>query len=642
MRAGLIIAAALLLSLAACRLTPHPDSGWGLNPGSSWPGKTGEPPRLAAPLSSSGIAYLREEVPPGGAPPFRPPGIKILGLVPYSFGLSPENAADLRVVYAAARRLGAREGKSVNAWENRNEPDVGFDPDPPDRSVAFMKAVYLGLKDSALPPPPVLLPALGLPPGPWLDRAERNGLPAYGDALNFHYYSRAEDFPDEIRLLGKVQEKWLAARQVRQALPVWVTEIGLDCAPRDQPDDATGRNRQADFFRETARDAAGAGLAAFMPYAYRDSEEGFSLANAAQKPYIAWNVYAEATRSLALDAQPKWIDQGSAAPRVILQWLPDDATCHPHKVSGTYRFIDRATPMTGRVRIYSFADRPVHGMLDVDLNPSDGIRAKWIAPPGMQPEAFAARTPFMDGWQFDLQPGEVKEVQLILTPPTRGYAAGWIAARFDQSSAPAQPPSLLYFGCETEPRDRDFTALPCRLDAPAMTTTGEDFHAIDGPLPPAISSRAGPWLALNGLQVDAAADRTGNAAWNFQLDQPSMKPGEPPMAVARISQLPGAGFLRLTTDHPLGGDVSLRVDLVDDQGQRFSIFENGGLDPGQVSDRLWLNLADFHRYFWGRFLPGKDFDPKNVREVQLRFYFKFLHDPVRIGLETLQPRLSAK
>ena len=68
MRAGLIIAAALLLSLAACRLTPHPDSGWGLNPGSSWPGKTGEPPRLAAPLSSSGIAYLREEVPPGVNP----------------------------------------------------------------------------------------------------------------------------------------------------------------------------------------------------------------------------------------------------------------------------------------------------------------------------------------------------------------------------------------------------------------------------------------------------------------------------------------------------------------------------------------------------------------------------------------------
>jgi hypothetical protein len=61
-----------------------------------------------------------------------------------------------------------------------------------------------------------------------------------------------------------------------------------------------------------------------------------------------------------------------------------------------------------------------------------------------------------------------------------------------------------------------------------------------------------------------------------------------------------------------------------------------------VTNRLWLNLADFHRYFWGAFIPGENFDPKNVRELQVRFYFKFLHDPVQIGFETMRPRLLPK
>ncbi len=139
---------------------------------------------------------------------------------------------DLRMAFEFGRKLGAAYGDLVDAWEVDNEPDLGFVPEAAERYAAFLKATSLGLKagvaetgrkpeggnlkpevsgkDSSLPvlrsigeggksqPPPrvplVIMAALGLPPGPWLERFAANDGFSYTDGYNYHYYGYAEDF----------------------------------------------------------------------------------------------------------------------------------------------------------------------------------------------------------------------------------------------------------------------------------------------------------------------------------------------------------------------------------------------------------------------------------------------------------------
>jgi hypothetical protein len=49
------------------------------------------------------------------------------------------------------------------------------------------------------------------------------------------------------------------------------------------------------------------------------------------------------------------------------------------------------------------------------------------------------------------------------------------------------------------------------------------------------------------------------------------------------------------------------VDLIDEDGQRFSIWENLGMVYGETSRDVWLALEDFHPYFWSTTVPGKLF-----------------------------------
>jgi len=98
----------------------------------------------------------------------------------------------------------------------------------------------------------------------------------------------------------------------------------------------------------------------------------------------------------------------------------------------------------------------------------------------------------------------------------------------------------------------------------------------------------------------------------------------PTYAVAALDEMPaGARFLRLRLDRPMTRDSYLRVDLVDEDGQRFTIWENLGNVYGEVSRDVWLGLPDFHPYLWSKAVPGnRRLRPERVREIGLRFYLR--------------------
>ena len=606
----------------------HAQSGWGLNSraGQGPPAQT----RVElAELRVGRIVYLREDLGRADAWPrlesaFRPltrAGYKIVGIIPYDFngpaGDGREPAPDLRNVYREAEAVARRAGRTVSVWEIFNEPDIGFCRDLPDRSVAAAKAVYLGLKTAS--GKPVLLPSLGQPPGPWLERAAANGLLSYGDAFNLHYYGAAGDLGD---LLGLTRRFLRDLSPAADQLPLWLTEIGIK-TPDEAPDAPWERERQTRFFRDTTRTAADEGVAGFMPYAYRDGN--YSLADNSYAAYPALALYLRESRDLELRAGPAWLDRAADANRVVLQWAPDD--CLPDKISGAYEFT--GGEMRGVVRLYNFGSRAVKGTLALD-----GLSQ--------------IRTAALSSNSITIPAMGRIDLPMRFTVAAPGYVRE--TANFQWHNVATGRESPLSFSFATIPRARDFSAVPITADRP--TTRG--FQWINAPAEYNITATNGRWIGLNGLKVGTArgalspvrmiwtrGEESARRSWDlagatFWLD-PNFEPSEPTMAVARVDGLPASDFLRLRADRVLGRDFTVRVDLVDDRGERFTVFENNGVNYFHPSRELWLDWRDFHLFFWGRF-PHRLHppDPAAVREIQLRFHFLKTDDPVRLSFEAMK------
>jgi hypothetical protein len=640
---------AVLFASVLC--TPHlssppaalPSSGWGVN--TQFNLADDNPKALTQVLKElppARITYLRQDINPTNAAwpqearnltRLHAAGFKVLGLVPYDFSLPPERKDDLRLLYAATKKLRHQAGTQIDCWENRNEPDLGFDPEPPDASSAEMKVIYLGLKDASPTPVPVLLPSLGLPPGPWFDRVARNGLLRYGDAFNLHYYSHARDFADDLRSVRTSERQAVHAGWLSQILPLWVTEIGFNDVPLNAPEDPAGRARQAPFFSSTAQTASEMNLAAYFPYALNENIlKGFSLHDAAGEPYPAWNAFAQATRTEPLSTAPKWIDQEYQAPRLILQWLPNPAMATPYKVGGSYRFVSRTTPLTGQIRIYSFAAVRFQGTLHF-TGPANF--ATEISLPDS--ERWTPLKPDLPGIPLTLHPLEMKTIRVRFQPPTSNYARGDFEAQFTDFPPENKTPSPLFFSIETRPQTSDFALASSSLTLPPKSDAAFAYQSLSDPSSDLVTAITPPWIGINGLEI--AATRTPST-WSFQLNHPSLLPGNPPIAIAQIHGLPANGFIRLIAPQNFGDRLHIRVNLIDDAGQRFSLFENFGLDSSAPANQAWLRLADFHPYFWGRFVPGKNFNPASIRELQLRFYFKYLNEPWPIRVEIVAPKTS--
>ncbi len=108
------------------------------------------------------------------------------------------------------------------------------------------------------------------------------------------------------------------------------------------------------------------------------------------------------------------------------------------------------------------------------------------------------------------------------------------------------------------------------------------------------------------------------------------------MAVTKVEGLPTVenGFVRLR--FPRGFRGWLRVDLIDEVGQRFTVAQGLGRNPHlENADTIWLGYKDFHIYSFGRITGDPVFRPEAIREIQLRFYGQPGDDPVRVKLDVV-------
>jgi hypothetical protein len=602
----------------------------------------------------------------------------------------PEN---LLSVYAQGKLLGHDFAGLVDAWEMVGEPDVGYCTDLPERTVAYQKALYLGIKagarEAGAAPPLVLMGALALPPGPWLERAAQNGLLDYTDAYNFHFYGYAEELTDVIQAhraflsqhhrdcqmssLSSVcsfvanPSESFATKEHQEpigdpaALPLWITECGLNAVKPDDFLNAARRKLQADFTVATAQQALSCpDVAVFMPFILVENRDPYALTLASGQPLPAWNAYAQFMRDHPWPSRPRGQPSIRLRPSavahgrppvsepntLVLQWMPDNSTTLPHKVSGTYRFEGNG-PIKGEIFLYNFGDQPVTGRLQMTAAPSVQMAATL---PNVITVAAASRVTV---------PIEFRQAQ----PGT--YICEDFSAVFTEDDGRKSP---LCFGLESIPTTGEFIETPLGLKALADALITEPGAKTFRP-----GDRVGVWTTVNGLRVaeslplaisdlksqisdsqntriSATRDHKehigdgqisslssmGSLVAKFWTPAIENDPLSPTLAAARLDGLPSEGFLRLHLDRPMGREAKVRLDLIDDQQQRFTIWENFGVDYYGSKDDVWLNLKDFYIYFWGPCSQTPKFDPARVRELQLRFYFSKPDDPLAVRLSLLK------
>lgn len=636
-------------------------SGWGVDACISCHAAPGDVEGYLQMVRSSGVRYVRERQPgdvldPGDSTyPLgifrreRAAGLRVVAFAELPGRVHPteewdQAPEDLMAVYKAARLLGEKTAGLVDVWELQGEPDTFACKDLPDRMMAAQKAVYMGIKDGeadaeqAKSPGTatqfsgaagVLMGGIATAPGPWAERAGRNGLYEYTDGLNFHFYGHARDFAGTI----EAQRDLARRAEPGRRLPIWVTECGLDAVPTGNPQDAHAREMQREFTLETSRTAIDAGLAVLMQFILVTPPPwgGHALARKPGEGYPAWTAYADFTRRHSLPAGPAIVSP-AAPSRVVLQWQPDYGTCLPQKVSGAYWFwsFEEGGPsaaIEGSIAVYNFSGAPVRG--ELRLPTPVGTRMS------------------VDGRAADVSKeieipafGKVQvPVKFELKDPDH-YLRTFVDARFRQRGSDAR--STLWFALETRPADE---ILPRQFTLDAVRPRGNHFTWIWAPQPCHVTSRGGPWIGVNGVRVLNAADkpRWGSLGdpWQFQVEGRQTDPRFPPMAITHVDGLPqvAGGFLRMRFPERLGAITAVRLDLVDKHGQRFAISENFGRNRiDSDAHEVLLAYRDFNIYPFGRCLRRPDFHPQDVREIQLRFYPSPGADKCAVQLDVIAPQ----
>ena len=588
---------------------------------------------------------------------------------------------DLQAVYACGFQQGRECADVVDAWELSGEPDVGYCRDLPDRLAAYNKAMYLGLKAGAASVQPslrekikfkdehragepetdlklfpsthdvgipiVLMGALALPAGPWLERASRNGILDYTDAYNFHYYGNPDEltghilaqrhasrdlqswgWPKPVMRHGRPADRWSLSAGFRpcvsrpRALPLWVTECGLGAVAPDDFLNSERRGLQAEFTVATSKQALAArDVAVFMPFilVHKDDPHAMVMADDVA-PLPAWDAYAKFTRENPWPLRKLFNQAGEGANPVVLQWLPEVGTLS-HKVAGTYR-VNGPELVGGEFRVYNFSDREVSGELEVPetVNLKVGVGLGLVSS-GVSGAASHKVSPY---GKLTIPAGGMVSVPASYRPRmAEGYFREWTTVRFRDE---CRRVSQVFFGLERRAQERDFAMQPVKVQRLVGTSR------LQSPLVNIEGLPMGPWRVFNGLianvlitakNTESVPTQDTGAGWRFSAGNPSNDPLAPTYALAALQGVPdGARFLRLHLDRPMDRNGLVRADLVDSDGQRFTIWENFGNVYGERSQDVWLGLSDFHPHLWGKAVPGhRTLQPEKVREIMLRFYF---------------------
>jgi len=637
----------LALGTLIFRPDPPPGAGWGVDACLATFAPPSQIDRYLTLLQQADLAYVRERSPGNLKDPAdrsRGPlsvfrrlharGFNVVAFLGLSGDLKRSQdedvlPEDLLAVYWSARWMARAAGREVQVWEMVGEPDTHFCKDLPERLVAFQKSVYLGIKDGgkttfasgrlAGSAPGVLMGALGHFPSPWLERAARNGLFDYTDGLNFHFYGHARDLDGVI----EAQRRFASHYTGERTLPLWITECGMDALPYDQPDDPHGRELQRTFTLSTMESARRQGVSVFMPFIFvAPTPGGHTLTKSPTEPYPAWTAFAKETRLSSLASAPALLPPKNPS-RIVLQWMPDNRTCLPHKVSGMYWYREddegKILPIAGKVTAYNFSDRLVRGTLAFEAPAGTGIQA--------------------DSGDLAIPPFGKADVPVMLTDRGTGYLRQDVRVTF-QSRDAGSAPNRLEFQVGTRP---SADLLP-RIFPLIGHQPGPGFEWIWAPEPFEVSSGSGPWIGVNGVELapppGAANDGDLSRPLQLTVSGPQKDIRCPPMAITKIDGLPKAAdaFLRLRIPRPASLQNAVRVDLVDKQGQRFSIIENLGDDWFDPDRReIFLSYEDFHISSWGRCTATPVFRPEDIREIQLRIYPAPSPSPLLVQLDVLAP-----
>ncbi len=632
--------------------------GWGIDACLSVHVPRSEVPGYLRLLHTSGIRWLRERE-LGAAGPDVPArrdrldtwremkgeGFRVVAFaslprnipVTRSDGQLPENLIE---VFRQSQDLARLAAGKVDAWETNGEPETFYMKDLPDRVVAYQKAVYLGIKSGAamrpLPigglrnrprarrAPGVLMGALAFPPGPWLEAAAENGIYDYTDAVNFHHYGFGHSLPEVIQAQRAFAARWTHDR----ALPLWLTEVGLNNVPYGDFENPSARQAQADYLVTCARAAIAGRLAVFMPFVLVHRGDPFGMTNAADDVRPAWRDYRDFTRRESLPAQPVFAPPVAPDP-VILQWIPDEVDGGiASKISRSYWFERsgpaRWLPLEGSVHVYNLS--------------AASVKVRLVMTAGR--DLVPAGTTSLPTEALELAPFSRKIVPLTFRAPTAGYRRETVRLQAQTLSDSDQVTAIspLSFTLETAPAvDLPHRAEPLALARPERSPAGAPpFASISGAAPLEPAEELGPWLGINGTKISALD--SGKVA--FHVTDRKIDPLSPPMAIAA---LPGGlpdlenGFLHLVATTADGKPASIRVDLIDADGQRFSIVENLGRNPlTEVTASVLMAYADFHPWVFGRCVAGRErLDPRRVREIQLRFFDAGKATAFRVQLEAV-------
>lgn len=126
---------------------------------------------------------------------------------------------NLAVVWRFCANAARLYGKSKDAWEFWNEPDIGFAPGPVWDYAAAMKAAYLGFKAGRTEA--VILPASHcLPPAnAYMQTLYANDAAKYADAFNYHLGQPISAIPSKLGLLRQFLDK-----NGMEGRAIWMTE----------------------------------------------------------------------------------------------------------------------------------------------------------------------------------------------------------------------------------------------------------------------------------------------------------------------------------------------------------------------------------------------------------------------------------
>ena len=269
----------------------------------------------------------------------------------------------------AARRPQLARG----AIEADNEPDLRTKP--ADQYVPFVKTISYSMSQVNSDTPLVVGAFAHIPPGPFFDACQSNGLLRDADAISFHSYLTAKEMESVVQRF----RKWLSAAD-KPAMPLWHTECGWSWVkgPDRPPLDQDGMSALEIVAK--AVESKACGIARYFPFVYAYYEEGnknFGMMGREGTPLRSMAAYAFCIRELSNkdyvgDVRLK--ESGMAFGRVFRE--PGDKDCvvviHSGQVAATSKI---GVPFP--VQRVKGADGRVLKQIGRDVPLPDGISYVW-------------------------------------------------------------------------------------------------------------------------------------------------------------------------------------------------------------------------------------------------------------------------